>query len=99
MIYTFLIRQIIRQFMSENIFNAYRHCTLCPRECGIDRTVRQGFCGETDRLSINSALVHHGEEPPISFEKGSGTIFFTGCSLRCPFCQNMQISRSNDRRT
>ncbi len=74
-------------------FDEYRNCTLCPRSCGVDRSVKQGFCREGDRLSIDSALIHRGEEPCISFRGGSGTIFFTGCSLRCPFCQNMQISQ------
>jgi putative pyruvate formate lyase activating enzyme len=76
-------------------FGEYKNCTLCPRSCGTDRTVRNGFCGEGSGLSIDAALLHHGEEPPVSFRNGSGTVFFTGCSLRCPFCQNMQISQNN----
>jgi len=73
--------------------NYYQHCTLCPRKCKADRTKKQiGFCGETDQLHISSIGAHFGEEPPISGTNGSGTIFFTGCSLKCCFCQNYQIS-------
>src|SRR5512137_1287176 len=75
-------------------FDEYKNCALCPRNCNVDRSIKPGFCRESDRLSIDSALIHRGEEPCISFNGGSGTIFFTGCSLRCPFCQNMQISQN-----
>lgn len=74
-------------------FTEYLNCGLCPKKCAVDRNVKQGFCREGAGLSIDSALIHHGEEPCISFKGGSGTVFFTGCSLRCPFCQNMQISQ------
>ena len=70
-----------------------KHCTLCPRKCGIDRTAGEtGFCGLDDRLIMDCALPHLGEEPPLSGHHGSGTIFFSSCNLRCPFCQNYQIS-------
>ncbi|HNZ27395.1 MAG TPA: radical SAM protein [Spirochaetota bacterium] len=75
-------------------FIEYENCLLCPRKCGVNRYRKAGFCGETAKLSVDSILLHKGEEPPISFKNGSGTIFFTGCSLRCPFCQNMQISQN-----
>ena len=75
-------------------FNEYENCSLCPRNCRVNRYQKAGFCGETAELSIESVLLHKGEEPPISYKNGSGTIFFTGCSLRCPFCQNMQISQN-----
>lgn len=74
-------------------FEEYISCILCGRECGVNRNIKNGYCGEGSKLSIDSALIHFGEEPPISGEKGSGAIFFTGCSLRCVFCQNMQISQ------
>ena len=74
-------------------FNLYSNCRLCPKKCGVDRYKNSGFCGESSNLSINIYMLHNGEEPPISYKNGSGTIFFTGCSLKCPFCQNMQISR------
>ncbi|MBN2546384.1 MAG: radical SAM protein [Spirochaetes bacterium] len=79
--------------MKQSYFDLYKNCSLCPRSCGIDRTVKKGFCGETSDLSINAYLLHKGEEPCISHKNGSGTIFFTGCSLKCPFCQNKQISQ------
>jgi putative pyruvate formate lyase activating enzyme len=74
-------------------FIEYKDCTLCPRNCHVDRNINSGFCRESSKLSIDSALLHKGEEPPISNKNGSGTIFFNGCSLRCPFCQNIQISQ------
>ena len=74
-------------------FTEYEHCTLCPRNCGVNRYEHVGFCGEPAGLSIDSFLLHFGEEPPITHKNGSGTVFFNGCSLRCPYCQNMQISQ------
>ena len=74
--------------------DAYKSCTLCPRNCKIDRTQgKTGFCKETDQLRIAVACLHFGEEPPITVNNGSGTIFVTGCNLRCAFCQNYQISQ------
>ncbi len=72
---------------------AYRECRLCPRDCGIDRTVGQtGRCGETADLRVASIGPHFGEEPSFTGTRGSGTVFFTGCSSGCFFCQNWQIS-------
>jgi len=69
-------------------------CDLCPHECGVDRTAGEtGQCGMTDKLVVASCNLHHGEEPPISGNCGSGTIFFTGCSLACMYCQNYPISQ------
>ncbi|MEW5815172.1 MAG: radical SAM protein [Spirochaetota bacterium] len=81
--------------MEENsLIELYENCTLCPRNCGINRRQgKRGYCGEIDIVKLSSATVHMGEEPPVSGEKGSGTVFFAGCSLQCPFCQNYQISR------
>ena len=81
--------------MSEIFFKEYENCRLCPRQCQVNRYKTKGFCGEKSDLSIDAVLLHLGEEPCISFNNGSGTIFFTGCSLRCPFCQNMQISQTS----
>ena len=67
-------------------------CRLCPRECGIDRSVKAGFCGCGDEIRAAKYMLHFGEEPCISGTKGSGAIFFSGCSLRCVFCQNYPIS-------
>jgi putative pyruvate formate lyase activating enzyme len=68
---------------------------LCPRNCRVDRRAGfTGLCGETGELRLAHAGLHFGEEPPLTGEGGSGTIFLTGCSMHCPFCQNHQISRS-----
>jgi putative pyruvate formate lyase activating enzyme len=68
-------------------------CTLCPRGCRVDRTkAADGVCGTGHLASVSHALLHFGEEPVISGESGSGTIFFTGCNLKCLFCQNYQLS-------
>jgi putative pyruvate formate lyase activating enzyme len=80
-----------------DFFMQFKECRLCPRECGIDRAgesakARSGFCRQDCRLRVAHVGAHFGEEPPISGTKGSGTIFFSGCSLRCSFCQNFQIS-------
>jgi putative pyruvate formate lyase activating enzyme len=75
------------------LFAHYRACELCPRHCGVDRTADQsGYCGQGARLRIATIEAHLGEEPPISGIKGSGAVFFSGCSLQCRFCQNYQIS-------
>ncbi|MDR0554106.1 MAG: radical SAM protein [Treponema sp.] len=71
-----------------------KRCVLCPRRCGIDRSAGiRGLCGETWELRIASASIHRGEEPPVTGNGGSGTIFISGCNLGCVFCQNHQISR------
>ncbi len=82
-------------------------CKLCPRRCGVRRnntaltayTQLKAFCGESADIRIAFAGLHFGEEPCLCSSGGSGTIFFTGCSLKCPFCQNMQISRHGFGRT
>ena len=69
-------------------------CTLCPRQCGIDRTSgKLGFCGVPENPVVARAAPHFGEEPCISGEHGSGAVFFSGCTLRCVFCQNFELSR------
>lgn len=70
-------------------------CTLCPRQCGADRGKGQGICGGDLSIRIARAAPHFWEEPCISGNRGSGTIFFSGCSLGCAFCQNRTISRGN----
>ena len=80
-----------------DLLRFYKNCRLCPRNCGVNRVdggekARMGFCGETDQLKVAYVGPHFGEEPPIKGKNGSGTVFFTGCSLRCSFCQNYQIS-------
>lgn len=70
-------------------------CSLCPRMCGTDRTAGQkGFCGGGNLVRVARAALHYWEEPCISGESGSGTVFFSGCTMRCVFCQNKEISRS-----
>jgi putative pyruvate formate lyase activating enzyme len=72
----------------------YSSCVQCPRRCGADRSSgKTGFCGETHDVRIAVACLHFGEEPLITVHGGSGTIFFTGCTLHCAFCQNYQISQ------
>lgn len=72
---------------------SYSNCMLCPRKCGVDRTAgKTGFCGMPDRLTAARAMLHYGEEPPIAGSFGTGAVFFSGCTLRCRFCQNRKIS-------
>ncbi|MDF2567374.1 MAG: hypothetical protein K0R90_830 [Oscillospiraceae bacterium] len=69
------------------------NCTLCPRKCGVNRLLGQkGFCGATHKVKVARAALHFWEEPCISGKKGSGTVFFSGCNLKCVYCQNYQIS-------
>jgi len=70
-------------------------CRLCPRECGADRKVEFGFCGAGEKIKIARAELHYGEEPCISGKNGSGTIFFSHCTMKCVFCQNYDISTEN----
>ncbi len=78
-------------YLSEDVFEA---CRICPRRCGAARSAgKAGLCGATSQLRIARAALHFWEEPPISGESGSGAIFFTGCPLRCVFCQNHNISQ------
>lgn len=68
-------------------------CSLCPRECHVDRTIgRKGYCGMTEEIVVARAALHLWEEPCISGEEGSGTVFFSGCSLGCVYCQNYNIA-------
>ncbi len=68
-------------------------CTLCPRDCRVDRTKgADGVCRTGHQASVSTALLHFGEEPVLSGASGSGTVFFTGCNLKCLFCQNYQLS-------
>lgn len=71
-------------------------CELCPRRCGVARaTGARGVCGASNTLRVARAALHFWEEPPISGERGSGTIFFSGCPLKCVYCQNHEISTGN----
>lgn len=71
----------------------YHHCTLCPRQCGVDRTTGEvGFCGCGSQPMIAKTMLHKWEEPALAGQGGSGAIFFGGCSLGCVYCQNRAIS-------
>ena len=75
-------------------------CGLCPRRCGVNRLKgEKGFCKAPGELVISSIFPHHGEEPPISGKNGSGTVFFSYCTLKCLFCQNYQISHEAEGKT
>ena len=79
--------------MSSISFSSYQDCTLCPRRCHKDRRTDVGFCGCSHVLKAARASLHLWEEPCISGTGGSGAVFFTGCTLRCCFCQNHPISQ------
>lgn len=73
--------------------NKYEDCLLCPRKCGINRSTGQtGVCGVSSEIKVARAALHYWEEPCISGKRGSGAVFFSGCSLHCVFCQNREIS-------
>ncbi len=81
--------------MSEKSTYGYAKCALCARKCGVDRASgKLGRCGMPSQMYISRAALHMWEEPPISGERGSGTVFFSGCSLGCVYCQNREISRA-----
>lgn len=73
--------------------NKYENCLLCPRKCGINRSTGQtGVCDVSSEIKVARAALHYWEEPCISGKRGSGAVFFSGCSLHCVFCQNREIS-------
>ncbi len=73
--------------------SVYEKCNLCPRKCGTDRLAgKTGFCKAGADSLLSCAMLHHGEEPPVTGNGGSGTLFFAGCTLKCGFCQNHQLS-------
>ena len=74
-------------------------CVLCPRHCGVDRSVRKGFCRLGEEMLIARIAPHLWEEPPISGTRGTGALFFSGCTLRCAYCQNEEISHRNQGRS
>ena len=74
------------------------NCTLCPRQCGVNRAERTGFCRLGEQMLIARAAPHLWEEPPVSGTCGTGAVFFSGCTLRCVYCQNWDISHRNEGR-
>jgi putative pyruvate formate lyase activating enzyme len=94
----FMVSMISDTELQSRIEAAYQlleSCRVCPRECGVNRLKdeKSGFCRSGLNPVISSVSPHHGEEPPLSGTKGSGTIFFTNCNLRCAYCQNYPISQ------
>lgn len=79
---------------TENMHFNTNKCELCPRKCGVDRKTAVGYCKLPDGIYVAHVSRHFWEEPPISGHKGSGTVFFNGCTMRCAFCQNAAISRT-----
>ena len=78
---------------THEIIKMLKNCNLCPRKCGADRlSGKRGFCGMDSKIRVARAALHMWEEPCISGEKGSGAVFFSGCGLRCCFCQNREIA-------
>ncbi len=78
----------------EQLESRLASCNICPRNCGVNRLEgERGFCNSAYLPAVSSAIAHHGEEPVLSGTRGSGTIFFGNCNLRCVFCQNYQISQ------
>jgi len=81
----------------EKLYSIYENCHLCPRDCRVNRKEGQtGRCRSTSRVKVSSAFAHFGEEAPLVGEKGSGTIFFSNCGLRCIYCQNYKISHEGE---
>lgn len=70
-------------------------CSCCPRHCAVDRKVNYGYCKSSDKFNLSRAALHFWEEPCISGKNGSGTVFFSGCNLKCVYCQNYEISQNN----
>ena len=94
MSYVELYERNILKKRKEELNKLLEKCHLCPRKCLVNRLQdEKGFCGAGKRVTVSSYNLHFGEEPPISGYRGSGTIFFTHCSLRCCFCQNYPISQ------
>ena len=83
------------QHRIEAAYQLLESCRVCPRECGVNRLKNDklGFCRSGLNPIVSSVSPHHGEEPPLSGTKGSGTIFFTNCNLKCVYCQNYPISQ------
>lgn len=80
-----------------NYADRLKRCRLCPRECGADRIDGSGGCGGGEMARIALVSLHQWEEPVIAGDKGAGTVFFGGCNLRCVFCQNYEISHSDNK--
>jgi len=95
--YLTLHRSGILRERAQKLWDIMESCELCPRQCGVNRmNGEKGFCGASSQLRIASYHPHYGEERPLVGGGGSGTIFFSHCSLRCVFCINWEISQGGD---
>src|SRR5512134_619134 len=91
-------RRIDRR-VSPSTLDRLASCHLCPRACGVDRlSGERGYCGAGAVARVAAVSIHHGEEPPISGTRGSGTVFFSHCNMACRFCQNYPISQMGNGR-
>jgi putative pyruvate formate lyase activating enzyme len=88
----------IRSFIEKYKYTV-ESCEICPHRCGVDRRVKLGRCKEPYLPRVASMNLHHGEEPPLSGTRGSGTIFFSGCNMNCVYCQNFPISQMHQANT
>ncbi len=93
-----MLESVTQTKLHQRIEAAYKlleRCRVCPRECGVNRLEdnKSGFCRSGLNPVISSVSPHHGEEPPLSGTRGSGTVFFTNCNLKCVYCQNYPISQ------
>ena len=83
--------------LEKSLYNILDRCIICPHMCKVNRRLHEkGFCSAGYEPVISSAMPHHGEEPPISGSRGSGTIFFSYCNMKCVYCQNYQISQEHE---
>jgi putative pyruvate formate lyase activating enzyme len=95
--YLALHRAGILQERARQAWEMLSRCELCPRRCRVDRLQeKEGYCKTGATAKVYSFQLHHGEEPPISGTRGSGTIFFSGCTLRCLYCQNYRFSQEQE---
>jgi putative pyruvate formate lyase activating enzyme len=81
--------------IEKELMEHMKNCKLCPRECGVNRHTDIGICMQGDNPRISNAVRHFGEEPPLVKSGGSGTVFFSGCTMKCVYCQNFGISQNN----
>ena len=87
-------KQTLLRKAAESFRDSLKKCVICPRQCGVDRTRgRPGYCRAPYNPIVYSYMAHRGEEPPISGRRGSGTIFFSHCSMKCVYCQNYSFSQ------
>jgi putative pyruvate formate lyase activating enzyme len=84
------------QKILESVSNNLENCNLCPRMCGVNRKETKGVCLQSEKPMFTNAVVHTGEEPPLIEGTGAGTVFFSGCPMKCVYCQNFAFSQLNN---